>query len=97
MHTPGAIPEVPFDLANDGDRRVRGERTAFRVVPIHRVDQPEPGNLFKILERFTAPPIATGEPAGKRQREPDQIFPGLLPALRRQTGDPGRVGQGGGI
>jgi len=55
---PGLVPEVALDLAADGADGERGERAAVRVVPVHGLDQSQPGDLLEVVERLGAPAVA---------------------------------------
>ena len=48
-HRPAAVAEVPADLAEDGRHGERGEGSAVRVVPVHRVQQTDRADLDQVV------------------------------------------------
>jgi hypothetical protein len=64
---------VALDLAADGGHGEGGERAAAGIVPVHGVDQPEPRDLFQVLDRFRATPVASCHPVRERHAVTDQV------------------------
>ena len=80
-HAPAPVPEVLLQLAPYGRPGVVRERAALRVVPVHRLDEPDRGDLYQVLEGLPAALVVPGQPDRERQPQLDHPFPygGPLP------------------
>ena len=73
-YRPGLVPEMPLELAFDGDRRVGREfEIAVRVEPLDGLEHAEVCDLEEIVEGFAAVRVAPREMRGERLVRLDQL------------------------
>ena len=72
---PDAVAEVAPKLAEDGRRRVGGERrAAVGIEAVQRLNQPEACDLDQVVERLGASAISESQGPCQRQKAPDQLL-----------------------
>src|SRR4051794_22838571 len=98
---PAAVTEMPAQLPEHRGQRIAGERRAIvRIEAVDRLEQPEAGDLDKVVEGLATPRVVVGRVAGQRQVAPDellahpQVARGRVAAQQAQVGGCVAAGRG---
>ena len=80
---------MPFELADDRDRRVRGELDLTPgIEAVDRVQQADHGHLDEVLDLLASSGELPGQVLGKRLIDPDELLARLrIRQLPEELGD----------